>query len=280
MKKMLSDFVQEYRVIFDMKKQYDFVHTRSNNVKNAILASALMLLIFGGMGILFHLLENLHYVFLSLNLISVGSFIIYKASKEISFQNYRKTHYSLWIAFGLEVMYLIIVIIGAESIVLLVMYQNAISSIILLFLMGAEIIVSILFFLMSTALESNRYLKGNQKLKLRMTNPSITIIIYAAIHIAIIWLTEIPDAVLEYVTTWILLVVCFYGSSKLERRSGENDSYNIFVILILMTIAVSIISLNDTDSALLIRFSCYIDIAILLMIPLWIPNMERGEVNG
>jgi len=93
---MNLNFVNQYKAIFDLKKNHELIHKQIYPKKQMLIIIAICITVSVIVGWLFNLLSNFNYVFLMINAISVLSYVIYIISLNKTIQYEEKITYPIW----------------------------------------------------------------------------------------------------------------------------------------------------------------------------------------
>ena len=228
MKTTLNRFVEEYKAILNMKKIYHFDDSKINVFKELFLSLTIAVIVFLGIGLLFHMLTSLHYVSIVIDILIVGSFILYKTLIEVQFKLKTGLKYSLIYAMGYEVLYIIGAVMIMNTIVLLFLFSSIVSWI-LIILVAIIGFISILFCGVYEKEIGYSYENNTRVLFLGIW--------LALIQILVLYLLPIKIMTLSYFLSAMLTFLLWFGKdiTHFSIEFVSNVKSYLYLLLVLFT---------------------------------------------
>jgi len=223
MKKYINNFVGDYKAILKIKQNLVFDKTQTNILRNVVLSTLMIALVFVALGWIFKLSENFHYVFISVNTVIVGSFVIFKVVRELKFKYLHKLEYSTFIAISYDVFYLIGLLSLVNTLIILFLLVKIISSILLILILIIGILINFIVYLMYTRIEL---------LQTNRTNMFLTSLWIGFLYWTLFYVLDIRSIMIAYVVaTAIILALYIY---KLHLHTDNMHVENILKYTLLL----------------------------------------------
>ena len=197
MKYMNLNFVNQYKAIFDLKKNHEMIHKQIYPKKQILMVISICITVSVLVGWLFNLLSNFNYVFLMINAICVLSYVIYLISLNKTIQYDEKITYPLGPVVIVEVCQYFVPMLIWQTLIY-VLYLNFTGMLFILLLFSILSLVAIII--------TDQVHKDDEHYMIRVFYRSIS---FAAIQIGFIFLNPVRGLVPNFIMS--LCAVLFYN---------------------------------------------------------------------
>lgn len=223
MKNYINNFVARYKAILMIKKDQYFASKKSNVVKDVTLSTLLIVLVFGGLALVFGLSKNIHYVFISVNIIIVGSFIIYKVLRERKLQHTHDLEYSTWLAVSYDIAYFIGILSIVQSILILFLFMKVLSILLLIFVLLIGIFANGYVYLMySRIIELESY----------QSNMFVTSLWLISLYVSLFYVLDIRSIALGYIIVTAMVSLLYFYRLHLRTKNSFISSLSAYTLLL------------------------------------------------
>lgn len=194
---MNLNFVNQYKAIFDLKKNEEMIYKQLYPKKQILIFISICITVSILVGWLFNLLSNFNYVFLMINTIGVSSYVIYLISLNKTIQYEAKLAYPIWP---------VVLVEGSQYFVPILIWQVLIYA---LYLDFTGLLFILLFFSILSLVAiiiTDQVHKDDEHYMIKIFYRSIS---FASIQIGFIFLNPIRGLVPNFIMS--LCAVLFYN---------------------------------------------------------------------
>lgn len=244
MKRFLQSFVLEYRAVLDMKKKYDFNHFRVKAKYNSLISFVLACFIFTGIGFLFNE-SDIHYIYMSINIIVLGTFLMNRLSREIPFKHHYKLDYKIRTQIIYELLYVTIVTLFTNELISLILFRSM-TSVIYLMTQGIILIACLIVYF---ELDQEIYYQGKRYSAPRRTNVLLTVSLFTIQYIVLLYALDIESISLSYIVASVLVYLPYTLISLYFQMDIHHLQFkNYLTALLICIILFSVLSMGNQDN--------------------------------
>jgi hypothetical protein len=212
MKSMFKNFVNAYKVILALKKEYPVKKNSSFIIKQTLSFSIILITVFIAVGYIFQLLDSFNYTFLALHISVVAIYIIWLISKNKHEQYHMEQTYNI----------LPVLIVEGSQLLAQILLFNVLIYAVYLTHVGSMIIFSLLIFL-SLIVSGIRLIVSIQDHNAKaMRNVLKNSLVLFLTQLAIITILGVKSVPLNY-TLSLLMTLTLYFLLQL----GKNFQYRV-----------------------------------------------------
>ena len=231
-----TSFVEEYKVILDIKKEHNFKVYNTSGLGSVFFATLVIIGIFSFIGYISESFANHYYVILSANTVLISGFAIYRASQETRFRDAYNLYYKTSTAILPDILSLSSIVFSVNSLFLVFFMLENISLIFILVNFALIFICMRLYIKLTKAFNVSGLVSNFFK------NTLILLIIF----IANFYLMGISNFSLAYTFSIVLVVIfCLYNSRMLYNRSLERFVTMFTILFAALLIIAGIFTVRD-----------------------------------
>lgn len=187
----------KYEAILYAKKTNPVIENKIDVLKNALISVAIFSAVFVGMGFALNVIENLNYVFLSLNTTVIGSFILYLYRSEILFKKKTNIEYDHQVIIAHKVISLLSILLLSNSLFFLIFLRDVFNIINLI----VYAVLAILFMIIHYANE-NRVLFLYHYPRMKVASSALLLFV---LYVTLFSLLPIQNIALNYTISSIII---------------------------------------------------------------------------
>jgi hypothetical protein len=195
---MNLNFVNQYKAIFDLKKNHEMIHKQIYPKKQILMVISICITVSVLVGWLFNLLSNFNYVFLMINAIGIASYVIYLISLNKNIQYEEKITYPLWPVIIVEVSQFFVPMLIWQTLIY-VLYLNFTGMLFILLFFSILSLVAIII--------TDQVHKDDEHYMIRVFYRSIS---FASIQVGLIFLNPIRGLVPNFIMSLCAVMIYNY----------------------------------------------------------------------
>ena len=191
-----------YEAVLYAKKEHPVFENKLDTLKNAAISVAIFSSVFIIIGFALNIIENLNYVFLSLNTIVVGSFILYLYRREIRYKDKAKLEYDHHIFIAHQVISLLAILFLSNSLFFLLFLRDVLNIINLIVYGVLAIVFSILHYS-----NERQVMFLSHYPRAKVASSSLLLFV---MYVSFFSLLPIANITLNYFLTSIIIIVLYF----------------------------------------------------------------------
>ncbi|GEM_PF-3009213 len=195
-------FMGNYEAVLYAKKEHPVFENKLDTLKNAAISVAIFSSVFIIIGFALNIIENLNYVFLSLNTIVVGSFILYLYRREIRYKDKAKLEYDHHIFIAHQVISLLAILFLSNSLFFLLFLRDVLNIINLIVYGVLAIVFSILHYS-----NERQVMFLSHYPRAKVASSSLLLFV---MYVSFFSLLPIANITLNYFLTSIIIIVLYF----------------------------------------------------------------------